>query len=253
MKETIYTIPLTDAFMADDECPFCFIERKLEQEAVSFIMGPAYMEDDIREATDKLGFCRHHYKMMYDYGNKLGNALILHTYYQKLNKELSQQMNNFTPQKASFIDRMKKSPARTESSNALSGWLKERELSCYVCNHINDKYPRYIDTFLQLVLHDADFMALLKKSKGLCLHHFADILDTAEVKLKDKDKEALYPVLFERMIDNFKRLEDDISWFVNKYDYRNKEADWKTSRDAIQRCIQKLTGGYPDDPVYNKL
>ena len=29
MKEKIYTIPLMDAFKAEDECPFCFIERNL--------------------------------------------------------------------------------------------------------------------------------------------------------------------------------------------------------------------------------
>ena len=29
MKEKIYTIPLNDAVNADDECPFCFIEREL--------------------------------------------------------------------------------------------------------------------------------------------------------------------------------------------------------------------------------
>ena len=50
-----------------------------------------------------------------------------------------------------------------------------------------------------------------------------------------------------------KRLEDDISWFVDKYDYRNRDADWKTSKDAIQRGMQKLAGGYPDDPVFTKL
>lgn len=30
MKEKLYTIPLNDAVNADDECPFCFIERELE-------------------------------------------------------------------------------------------------------------------------------------------------------------------------------------------------------------------------------
>ena len=79
MKETIYTIPLMDAFNANDECPFCFIERNLEQHAISFILGSAYMEDDVRMETDKIGFCRHHYKMMFDYGNRLGSALILST------------------------------------------------------------------------------------------------------------------------------------------------------------------------------
>ena len=31
MKEKLYTIPLMDAFKAEDECPFCFVERQLEQ------------------------------------------------------------------------------------------------------------------------------------------------------------------------------------------------------------------------------
>ena len=48
MRENIATIPLIDAFKADDECPFCNLERKAEQHAVSFILGSAYMEDDIR-------------------------------------------------------------------------------------------------------------------------------------------------------------------------------------------------------------
>ena len=39
MKEKIYTIPLMDAFKAEDECPFCFIERNLEQHAIDFVLG----------------------------------------------------------------------------------------------------------------------------------------------------------------------------------------------------------------------
>lgn len=49
MKETIYTIPLNDAFHAEDECPFCRLERDAEQHALEFILGKqsSYMEDDI--------------------------------------------------------------------------------------------------------------------------------------------------------------------------------------------------------------
>lgn len=39
MKETIYTIPLNDAFHAEDECPFCRLERDAEQHALEFILG----------------------------------------------------------------------------------------------------------------------------------------------------------------------------------------------------------------------
>ena len=91
MRENIATIPLIDAFKADGECPFCHLEREAEQHAISFILGSAYMEDDIREKTDTTGFCRHHFKMMYDYGNRLGNALILSTHLKKLNAELTKE------------------------------------------------------------------------------------------------------------------------------------------------------------------
>ena len=107
MKETIATIPLMNAFHADDECPFCYLEREAEQHAISFILGSAYMEDDIRAKTDATGFCRHHFKMMYDYGNRLGNALILSTHLKKLNQELGDELTHFTPGKSSFIKRMK--------------------------------------------------------------------------------------------------------------------------------------------------
>lgn len=58
MKEKLYTIPLMDAFKADDECPFCFVERQLEQHTRDFVLGAgaSYMEDDVRAETDKMGF-----------------------------------------------------------------------------------------------------------------------------------------------------------------------------------------------------
>ena len=34
MKEKIYTIPITESYEQDSECPFCFIEKNLENDAV---------------------------------------------------------------------------------------------------------------------------------------------------------------------------------------------------------------------------
>ena len=39
MKEKLYTIPLNDAVNADDECPFCYIERNVEQDLMDFVLG----------------------------------------------------------------------------------------------------------------------------------------------------------------------------------------------------------------------
>ncbi len=43
-------------------------------------------------------------------------------------------------------------------------------------------------------------------------------------------------------LDNFKRVTDDLEWFIDKFDYRNENAPWKNSKDAIQRSIIKTNG-----------
>ena len=62
--------------------------------------------------------------------------------------------------------------------------------------------------------------------------------------------ESTHPEVFALLEQNLHRLEEDISWLIDKFDYRNKDADWKTSKDALQRGMQKLRGGYPADPVF---
>ena len=39
MKEQLYMIPLNDAVNAGDECPFCYIERQIEQNLLDFVLG----------------------------------------------------------------------------------------------------------------------------------------------------------------------------------------------------------------------
>lgn len=252
MNKNIATFPLMDAFRAGDECPFCNLERSAEQHAISFILGSAYMEDDIREATDKTGFCRHHYKMMYDYGNRLGSAWILSTHMKKLNEELAKELKSFTPSKGSMLDRIKKTDmsAGNAPQTAIGSWVRQKTESCYVCNHFNEIYGRYLDVFFDLLKKDAEFQELFRKSKGFCLPHFGDLMEAAEKRLNDAQKKELYPQIFKMMQEHMERVQKDVAWFVEKNDYRNKDADWGESRDSIQRAMQKCAGGYPADPVF---
>ena len=251
MKEQLYTIPLNDAFAADDECPFCYIEQKVEQDLLDFTLGSgsSYMESDIRDMTDKAGFCRYHFQKMFQYGNTLGNAWILKTHFRKINQELDQEIKRFKPAKISFLDRMKKSK---EVNNTMTAWTYAKQESCYICNQYKDTYARYMDTFFFMYKKDGEMKKMIEGSKGFCLHHFGDICRRAETELNDKQKAEFYPLILNQMLDNLKRVGEDVAWLVEKYDYRNKDADWKNSRDAVQRGIQKLRGGYPADPVYQQ-
>lgn len=249
MKEKLYTIPLNDAVNENDECPFCFIERKLEQDMINFVLGSSssYMESDIREQTDKIGFCRTHMKKMFDYGNTLGNSLILKTHYQKLQKEFQEQIKHFTPGKVSLADRLRK---QSSGNNSIAAWAAQKDCSCYVCNGLQENFDRYMETFFYMYTKDSAFHDKIVNGKGFCLHHFGLLCENADRYLNEKQKAAFYPEVFALMEQNLHRLEEDISWLIDKFDYRNKDADWKTSKDALQRSMQKLRGGYPADPVF---
>lgn len=251
MKEQLYTIPLNDALAANDECPFCFIEQKLEQDVLDFTLGSSasYMESDIRELTDKAGFCRYHFHKMFQYGNTLGNAWILKTHYNKINSELSDEIKKFKPAKISFLDRFKRTK---EINNTMTSWVIQKQESCYMCKQYEDTYARYLDTFFYLYKKDSDFRRKIEESKGFCLVHFGDLCQAAVEKLSDRQKDDFFNIIFPLMERNMKRLEEDVSWMVEKFDYRNQDADWKNSKDAIQRGMQKLKGGYPAAPAYQQ-
>ncbi len=249
MKEQLYTIPLNDAVNADDECPFCHIERSIEQDLLDFCLGSgsSYMEADIRDMTDRAGFCRKHFQKMFDYGNTLGNAWILKTHYQRIIGEMRDTFDGFRPGKTSFKDRLR---GKTSGENTIGTWVRKKEESCYICGQYRDTYDRYLDTFFHLFKQDPAFKDKLKAGKGFCLPHFGDLCEAADVKLNDREKEEFYSCILPLMEENMKRLAEDVAWMVEKFDYRNKDADWKNSRDAIQRGMQKLKGGYPADPPY---
>ena len=249
MKEKLYTIPLNDAVNAHDECPFCFIERKLERDTLDFVLGnsSSYMESDIREATDHAGFCRTHFQKMFDYGNTLGNAWILKTHYEQKQKELAAVFKAHSPSKSGFKLFAKQPEPAT---NPIVDWISKEKTSCYICNKFKDTYDRYMDTFFYMYTADDDFRKRILDSKGFCLTHFGDLCTAADSRLKEKELTTFYQDMEKLMTENIARLHEDVAWLIEKFDYRNKDADWKESKDAIQRGMQKLKGGYPADGPY---
>ena len=248
MEETLYTIPLTEAFEANDECPFCFVERKIENDLLDGLLGSntSYMESDIRDKTDADGFCKAHFKKMFDYGNTLGNAWILKTHYETVQAEMKKQMKMFSPSKASLFKK------KSEEENSIARWVKMRDKSCYICKRFNKTYGRYMDTFFYMYKKDDTMSKMIKNSKGFCLHHFGDICQNADDKLNNKQKEYFFPLIFKVMEESMSRVYEDVSWLIEMFDYKNKDADWKNSKDALRRGKQKLRSGYPADLPHKK-
>lgn len=254
MKEQLYTIPLMDAFRADDECPFCYIERDVEQNALDFVLGSdaSYMQDHVREETDRIGFCREHYRKMFAYGQTLANALVLDTRIKFLLKEMKKEVANFSETtKVGIVDKLAKH--KVKDTNNVSRWIHQKESTCYICNHIERNYERYVATFFFLYKKgEPEFIQLVKNGKGMCMHHLADILDASPLYLNKEEQKELRDILLPQMEENLQRVWEDVDWLEKKFDYRFQDAEWKNSRDAVQRAMQKIWGGYPADPPYRQ-
>ena len=247
MKEKIYTIPVNEAFETHDECPFCHLERDTEQRAIKYVLGPgaSYMEPEVRLATDKAGFCREHYKKMFDFGNHLGSALIMQTYFVSMFEEMVHEMENFQQPGKRGLFSKKNNPGE----NNLVAWARKKQSSCYICDKLEYNMGRYYSTFCYLT-KEAEFRQKVENSKGFCMRHFLALLEVTLNELPNDQQQWFYEKIFTLMRENLSRVKDDLDWFVDKFDYRNAGADWKNSQDAVPRTMQKLCGTYPADPPF---
>ena len=246
MKEHLHTIPLNEAFDSHDECPFCFLRRQSEQRILRYVAGPSasYMEPEVRDVTNETGFCPAHLKKLYDYGNTLGSALMLQTYYARILEKLHGEIECFErPAPKKLFTKPK------ETALPLGQFLQKETASCYICNQLENSMDRYYRTFFSLV-KEPEFRAKVESCNGFCLTHFGELLHNAQLHLPNSQRDWFYTTVFPVMERNLTRVKEDLDWLIAKYDYRNASADWRNSRDALQRTMQKLGGGYVADKPF---
>jgi len=240
LKETIYTTPVTEAFgeCGEGDCPFCIMYNKLDENSIDFVMGPSYMEEDVRMETNKTGFCGSHMAAMYNRSNRLGLALMTHTHLMQLNHDLNALLKNLDyDAKKGLFKKGKKQTAPNETSD----YLKKLKDSCYICDRTNKIFDRYIDTYFYLWGKNDDFIETAKHCGGFCLNHFFVLLETAEKKLSASDYADFLRITIPLQLNGLKTLEEDLDWFTKKFDYRNTNEPWRNSKDALIRGLKKIS------------
>ncbi len=251
MKETIYTIPVTDAFTEPGECPLCQLETRFENECVEYFLGPSLMEPEHRQETNEHGFCAHHFQQLYDArSNRLGLGLILDTYLLEQNKKLAKLTGCRTDEpkadeRKSFLRNKKEGKSGKDggkNTEALLHYLAEQETSCCICSKLEYTMGRYVEVILQLYFSEQDFRSRFQDGPGFCLPHWKALLQGSKKHLGSGKQAEFNEALAQLQMKNLGRLEQEVEWFTKKFDYRNAEASWGTSKDALPRAIQKVTG-----------
>jgi hypothetical protein len=253
MKEKIYTIPVTDAFAVDCECPLCALEKKLEDESVEYALGPSLMEPDKRQETNELGFCKDHFEAMYNKQiNRLGLALMIDTFLQEKNSKIKQIFDS----KASSLEKdanasmvknisSKFSSKQTDTERLVSELVTELDnidKSCAICSKLEHTMDRYIDVIFYLYFKEPEFRTTFHSKKGFCLKHLKQLLSSTKKYLNPAQTAIFVKNIMEMQLTNLERIEKEVDWFTKKFDYRYNDAPWGNSKDSVTRSIQKIRG-----------
>lgn len=241
MKEKLYTIPVNDAFHATCECPLCYMKQQLETNAIEFTIGTgtSYMEEDIRAITDEMGFCSNHIMKLYEAQNRLGLALMLKTHMDKTIKDIEHLSANNKISATSIFKKKASSPS-------VKAYIEQLEHSCFICNKIDEMFKHYVETIFWQYKNDSEFYNKFKNSNGFCTTHYATLYDEAPNHLNSKQLENFISDLNNVYLNNIRRVRDDLSWFIDKFDYRYVNEPWKNSEDALQRSMTKTNSILPN-------
>ena len=162
---------------------------------------------------------------------------------------MNKEFKNFKPGKSVKKGLFAKS-SDNDSNNSIVSWIRKKECSCFICNSVQNTFDAYLKTFFSMYSKDESIRDKFFQTKGVCLTHLANLMEGADQYLTLKEQEEFYNKVLPLQSANMERIYEDVAWFIEKYDYKNKDADWKDSKDAVQRGMQKLKGGYPADAPY---
>lgn len=229
MSETIYTIPINEAFdecaaQPERGCPFCRLYNKLEATQVDLLLGASMMEPDVRIKTNEQSFCPTHFDQLLGAKNRLGLALILESHLDQLRGEVEDGALS------ALIGRV---------GIAAPKRLSQVDDSCYICARIEHDFSRMLSNAALLYIEDEDFSKKIDAQPYFCLPHLRMWLETAQRELK-----KVYPKFYKQVsavsYEYFDTLRADVSWFCKKFDYRYDSEPWGNSKDSVERARKFL-------------
>jgi hypothetical protein len=232
MKYHLDTIPVWDAYKQQSPCPLCILQKRIEKASVDFFLGSSVMEPETRIQVNKTGFCPNHFSLLYKVKNRLGLALLTHTHLQETLKIFNKKCSKISGREVSLKKKMER----------LNNFLKDHHNGCLICNRIKNAIDRYAYTILHLWDNDKEFERTLLDSKGFCLYHLSNLLKVSQDTLPARKQVQFLNDIIPLQIKSLEELEKDLSWFTQKFDYRNQDKPWGNSKDALPRALQVLTG-----------
>ncbi len=212
---------IKEKFNVDCECPLCEIQKVVEEQFLHEFLNDAVMEDNTRIKVGKLGFCAKHIDMLLNRQNKLSVALQLGTRVENL---------------LSIIEGVKTVRSAKKQADA----IKKASSTCVLCDYVEESMVKYYKTIAQMFVNEKDFLGVLVKSKGVCLHHYAELLKYSNYAgfMANEYVKILSTV----QVRAIERIQGELKRFCDKHDYRNANEPLGNAETALPRMREKLYG-----------
>ncbi len=227
MRDDICTIPVSEVFEVDDGCPICRMIHTVEERVITYILGDAMMEPDIRISTNKKGFCPDHYEKMMAHRGRLQMALMLQTHLDDIKSGVF---------KKSFLGGNAKIGAKAGELNG----------SCFICDKMNFGIDNMIETIYRCYENEKEFRAMFDSQSQFCLPHFELLLGGISKKNCPQHGKEMADNLVRITSAHLETLCGDVSKYCAMHDYRNRtpDADWGDSKTAVERTVAFLSGKF---------
>ena len=218
MKYSIGTMLILQKFDGKSHCPFCEIQKTVNDRLTDTFSEEAVMEDSVRAQVNKKGFCAKHYDDIYE-KSKLGIALQIHTRLNEISALIGKSHN------------AKQAKKQAEKlTNALS--------TCVICEQLNDHMDRYVETVVKMFGAEKNFKDVFEK-ENFCLPHYAKMLEKANCA---SDPSDFLNSLNDKMIKDTDFLSKEIRAFCDNFDYRNIGKTPGDEKYALINTRRKLYG-----------
>jgi hypothetical protein len=118
--------------------------------------------------------------------------------------------------------------------------IGELEKTCYVCERIEFNFNHMIETAVLLWQNDEGFVPKLKAQPYFCLPHYRRMLTYAQTRLPKKMIKEFVSQCESIQNAYIEELNEDVSWFCKKFDYRYNDEPWYNSKDSVERSMKFL-------------
>lgn len=232
MEERIYTIAINEAFDKYDGCPLCRMRDKLEDQTLSYTLGAAMMEPDVRIMMNRSGFCAAHLRRLHSMKNKLSLGLILESHIEELINAAAAEPSG--GKKGLF------SSKQPPSQDACDSFTRFSE-SCFICGRIRDTEKRYCSNTVYLWSRENSFREKLSRQPYFCLTHFSMLLSSAKNELNAAAYTEFYKSMQALETAYLTSLQKSVGEFNLSFDHRNSGQPLSDSaRAALEKCLELL-------------